>query len=127
MASAAGMLAPIPAMFLLAKETGEFVPPNWWQLYLWSFAIAYLGVNFAVPLRRQYVVIEKLRFPTGTTNGSGDPIVTKGNVGDGYIQGAELSYAFDITENTELYVKLQDMLMKQIKGTVPTKIKITPG
>jgi len=66
MASAAGMLAPIPAMFLLAKESGDFVPPNWWQLYLWSFAIAYLGVNFAVPLRRQYVVIEKLRFPTGT-------------------------------------------------------------
>ncbi|MCK5944382.1 MAG: TonB-dependent receptor, partial [Planctomycetes bacterium] len=44
-----------------------------------------------------------LRFPTGTTNGAGDPIVTKGNVGDGYIQGAELSYVVELMERTELF------------------------
>lgn len=44
-----------------------------------------------------------LRFPTGTTNLAGDPIVTKGNVGDGYIQGAELSYAVEVVERTELF------------------------
>ncbi|SMF05032.1 OPT family oligopeptide transporter [Pseudobacteriovorax antillogorgiicola] len=60
MASAAGLLAPIPAMGML----GEEIPT--WGLFAWSLAIAYLGVMLAVPLRRQYVVIEKLRFPTGT-------------------------------------------------------------
>jgi len=60
MASAAGMLAPIPALHMLGYE----IP--WWALGLWSASIAYLGVMFAVPLRRQYVVQEKLRFPTGT-------------------------------------------------------------
>ena len=60
MASAAGLLAPIPAMKMLGHE----IPT--WGLFVWAAAVAYLGVMFAVPLRRQYVVIEKLRFPTGT-------------------------------------------------------------
>lgn len=44
-----------------------------------------------------------LRFPTGTTTSSGDPIVTKGNVGDGYIQGFELSYVVELMARTELF------------------------
>ncbi len=60
MASAGGFVAPIPAMFALGYE----IPL--WGLFLWSMSVAYLGVFFAVPLRAQYVDIEKLRFPTGT-------------------------------------------------------------
>lgn len=60
MTSAAGLLAPIPAMIMLGHTF------HWWELLIWSFAVAYLGVFFAVPLRRQMVLVEKLRFPTGT-------------------------------------------------------------
>jgi len=60
MASAAGLVAPIPAMALLGFD----IP--WHALMLWSLAVAYLGVFFAVPLRRQMVEVDKLRFPTGT-------------------------------------------------------------
>ncbi|MCP4809222.1 MAG: OPT family oligopeptide transporter [Proteobacteria bacterium] len=60
MTSAAGLLAPIPAMIMLGHTF------EWWELLIWSFAVAYLGVFFAVPLRRQMVLVEKLRFPTGT-------------------------------------------------------------
>jgi uncharacterized oligopeptide transporter (OPT) family protein len=60
MTSAAGLLAPIPAMSMLGYE---FTPG---QLVLWALSVAYLGVFFAVPLRRQMVLVEKLRFPTGT-------------------------------------------------------------
>ncbi|HAA54485.1 MAG TPA: hypothetical protein DCE42_06995 [Myxococcales bacterium] len=60
MASAAGLLAAIPAMNML----GYNLP--WYGLFLWALSVAYLGVFFAVPLRRQMVVVEKLRFPTGT-------------------------------------------------------------
>lgn len=60
MASAGGFVAPIPAMFALGYD----IPL--WGLFLWSMSVAYLGVFFAVPLRAQYVDIEKLRFPTGT-------------------------------------------------------------
>ena len=60
MTSAAGLLAPIPAMSMLGYE---FTPG---QLVAWALSVAYLGVFFAVPLRRQMVLVEKLRFPTGT-------------------------------------------------------------
>ncbi|MGE0791954.1 MAG: OPT family oligopeptide transporter [Sandaracinaceae bacterium] len=59
MASAAGLVAAIPAMQLLDFEL------SWYQLMLWALAVAFLGVFFAVPLRRQMVEIDKLRFPTG--------------------------------------------------------------
>lgn len=64
MPSAAGMLAPIPAMSMLGHEVPLYA------LFLWALSIAYLGVFFAVPLRRQYVVAEKLRFPSGTATAS---------------------------------------------------------
>ena len=60
MTSAAGLLACIPAMGMLGHELSYF------QLTVWAASIAYLGVFFAVPLRRQMVLVEKLRFPTGT-------------------------------------------------------------
>ena len=60
MSSAAGFVSCIPAM----KMLGYDIPV--WGLFAWSLSVAYLGVMFSVPLRRQYVVIEKLRFPTGT-------------------------------------------------------------
>ena len=60
MASAGGLVAAIPAMELL----GHQLP--WTSLVLWTFSVAFLGVFFAVPLRRQMVEVDKLRFPTGT-------------------------------------------------------------
>ncbi len=60
MASAAGLLAPIPAMQLLGFE----IPIA--GLLVWGVSVAYLGVFFAVPLRRQMIEVDKLRFPTGT-------------------------------------------------------------
>lgn len=60
MTSAAGLLAPIPAMRMMGYEF------TYVQLTVWAISVAYLGVFFAVPLRRQMVLVEKLRFPTGT-------------------------------------------------------------
>lgn len=60
MASAAGLVAAIPAMEMLGYE----IAPS--SLLIWAVAVAFLGVFFAVPLRRQMVEIDNLRFPTGT-------------------------------------------------------------
>ncbi|QEG37269.1 OPT family oligopeptide transporter [Bythopirellula goksoeyrii] len=60
MSTAAGLVAPIPAMIMLGYEV------SFPSLFMWAVAVAFLGVFFAVPLRRQYVEVEKLRFPTGT-------------------------------------------------------------
>lgn len=59
MAGAAGLLSSIPALGLLGTTL------SWWELMIWALSIGYLGVFFAVPLRNQMVVVEKLRFPTG--------------------------------------------------------------
>ncbi len=60
MASTAGLLSAIPALAMLGTEL------SWGQLVLWGTAVGFLGVFYAVPLRNQMVVLEKLRFPTGT-------------------------------------------------------------
>jgi hemoglobin/transferrin/lactoferrin receptor protein len=44
-----------------------------------------------------------LRFPTGTTTPGGQPIVTKANVGDGYVEGIELQYGWEFLERTTLF------------------------
>jgi uncharacterized oligopeptide transporter (OPT) family protein len=60
MASSAGLLAPVPAMLIMGYD----IPPL--ALLPWGLAVAYLGVFFAVPLRAQYVLLERLPFPSGT-------------------------------------------------------------
>jgi uncharacterized oligopeptide transporter (OPT) family protein len=57
----------IPALekLLKASEGGPIVlsiP----MLIFWSFGVAFFGVFFAVPLRRQVIIREKLKFPSGT-------------------------------------------------------------
>jgi hemoglobin/transferrin/lactoferrin receptor protein len=44
-----------------------------------------------------------LRFPTGATNAAGQPIVTKDNVGEGYVEGVELQYGWEFCERTSLF------------------------
>ncbi len=84
MTSAAGLLSAIPALGLLVHDhmarlpkdsaVGEapvqilqHIPPlGVTELMLWGASVAFLGVFFAIPLRKQMVVQEKLRFPTGT-------------------------------------------------------------
>jgi OPT family oligopeptide transporter len=60
MSSAAGLVSAIPAMSMLGYKLSMM------ELFAWALSIAYLGVFFAIPLRKQMVVVEKLRFPTGT-------------------------------------------------------------
>jgi uncharacterized oligopeptide transporter (OPT) family protein len=60
MASASGLLAAIPAMMLLGNTVSGI------SIVLWGTVVTLLGIFFAVPLRRQFVEIEKLRFPTGS-------------------------------------------------------------
>ena len=60
MASATGLLAPIPAMALLGVGLSTV------ELVLWSLTITYFGVFLATGLRRHFILVEKLPFPDGT-------------------------------------------------------------
>ena len=60
MASATGLLAPLPAMALAGVGLSAF------ELIVWSLTITYLGVFLASALRRHFILVEKLTFPSGT-------------------------------------------------------------
>ena len=69
-ASAAGSLGNIvnviPALILLAESGVIERGPTFTEVLLWVFFTSFLGVFFAIPLRRQMLVIDRLTFPTGT-------------------------------------------------------------
>ncbi|KAI0009328.1 OPT superfamily oligopeptide transporter [Xylariaceae sp. FL0662B] len=61
-----GFVGVLPAMEYLLKSS-EQGPVNLsiWKLIIWSLGLCYFGVVFAVPLRRQVIIREQLRFPSG--------------------------------------------------------------
>ena len=55
-----GTVAVIPGLMLLTGQTLAT-----WQVFLWITALACLGVCVAVPMKRQLIHREQLRFPSG--------------------------------------------------------------
>lgn len=68
--SAAGSIGNIvnvvPAFVVMAAAGTIPRAMTWWQVMLYVFSTSLIGVFFAIPLRKQVVVEEKLRFPSGT-------------------------------------------------------------
>ncbi|KAJ6787478.1 hypothetical protein PWT90_02702 [Aphanocladium album] len=61
-----GFVGVIPAMnFLLSPDERGPLDLSIWQLVIWSLGLCYFGVVFAVPLRKQVIIRERLRFPSG--------------------------------------------------------------
>ncbi|TLD25669.1 putative oligopeptide transporter [Venturia nashicola] len=62
-----GFVGVVPALeYLLLPEEGGPLNIGILKLVVWSVGIAFFGVVFAVPLRRQVIIREKLKFPSGT-------------------------------------------------------------
>ncbi|MFN8176819.1 MAG: OPT/YSL family transporter [bacterium] len=62
--SSAGLVSAVPALTMLTGYT--FV---WWQLTLLIGFILYLGLFMAIPLKRQMISIDSLRFPANIPTG----------------------------------------------------------
>lgn len=62
-----GFVGVIPALnFLLKSSENGPLDLSLTKLIVWSLGIAFFGVVFAVPLRRQVILREQLKFPSGT-------------------------------------------------------------
>ncbi|KAF2130473.1 OPT superfamily oligopeptide transporter [Dothidotthia symphoricarpi CBS 119687] len=62
-----GFVGVIPALnYLLREEENGPLDISLWRLIVWSVGICFFGVVFAVPLRREMIIREKLKFPSGT-------------------------------------------------------------
>ncbi|RPA79468.1 OPT superfamily oligopeptide transporter [Ascobolus immersus RN42] len=63
----ASLVGVIPAVeHLLKKHEGGPIELSLIHIIIWSLGVAFFGVFFAVPLRKQVIVKEKLKFPSGT-------------------------------------------------------------
>lgn len=56
----AGMVNAIPALMVLTKRQLTFT-----EAAAWLISVAFLGVCFAIPLKRQMINVENLKFPSG--------------------------------------------------------------
>ncbi|PVI00331.1 oligopeptide transporter-like protein [Periconia macrospinosa] len=62
-----GFVGVIPALnYLLKPEENGPLDISLPRLIIWSLGICFFGVVFAVPLRREVIIREKLKFPSGT-------------------------------------------------------------
>ncbi len=62
-----GFVGVMPALnYMLKPEEQGPLFLSLWKLILWSLGLCYFGVVFAVPLRRQVIIRERLKFPSGT-------------------------------------------------------------
>ncbi|KAJ2522965.1 OPT super, partial [Coemansia sp. RSA 2049] len=65
---AGGFVGILPALKMLSGEEagGARTVLGYGQLCAWGLGLTFFGVFFAIPLRKQTIVREKLRFPSGT-------------------------------------------------------------
>jgi uncharacterized oligopeptide transporter (OPT) family protein len=62
--SSAGLVSAVPALTMLTGYT--FV---WWQLTLFIGLVLYMGLFMAIPLKRQMIQVDSLRFPANIPTG----------------------------------------------------------
>ncbi|MFH1144210.1 MAG: OPT family oligopeptide transporter [Candidatus Eisenbacteria bacterium] len=62
--SSAGLVSAVPALTMLTGQ--EFI---WWQLMIFIGVILYLGLFMAIPLKRQMIQVDNLRFPGNIPTG----------------------------------------------------------
>jgi uncharacterized oligopeptide transporter (OPT) family protein len=62
------IITAIPAMLMLSATPDDPRGHNlpWWFVALWTFVLACLGGSLAIPMKRNMINREKLRFPEGT-------------------------------------------------------------
>ncbi|KIW47009.1 uncharacterized protein PV06_02623 [Exophiala oligosperma] len=62
-----GFVGVMPSLeFLLKKSEGAPIDLGIWRLFIWGVGLCLFGVVFAVPLRKQVIIRERLKFPSGT-------------------------------------------------------------
>lgn len=96
-----GFVAVIPALeYLLKADEGGPLRLGLWKLIVWAVGICFFGVVFAVPLRRQVIIRERLRFPSGTATALMIGVL-HGEKGDAKVLTQEDGHLKDSEENEE--------------------------
>lgn len=62
--ASAGLVSAVPALMMV---TGRTLPG--WKISLWVATLTLLGLTMAIPMKRQMINVENLKFPTGFATG----------------------------------------------------------
>ncbi|MGC8762716.1 MAG: OPT/YSL family transporter [Acidobacteriota bacterium] len=62
--ASAGLVSAVPALMMV---TGKTLPG--WKISLWVATLTLLGLTMAIPMKRQMINVENLKFPTGFATG----------------------------------------------------------
>ena len=71
------------------------------KLVLWSLGVCLFGVVFAVPLRKEVIVREKLRFPSGTASALMLRVLHRSGKNDEKDKGRQVSYSTETRRDEE--------------------------
>lgn len=87
-----GFVGVMPSLeFLLKKSESAPIDLSLWRLIVWGIGLCLFGVVFAVPLRKQVIIRERLKFPSGTATALMISVLHGGAHGAGEVetQGTE--------------------------------------
>ncbi|UQA57356.1 OPT family oligopeptide transporter [Polyangium aurulentum] len=116
------MVSAIPALFMLSVTSdapgGQHLP--WYVLAPWTAFIALLGATLAIPMKRNMINQERLRFPTGTAAAvTLQSLYSKGE--DALVKGRALLTAAAVAGVVPL---LKDLELFKIKALHPLGLAI---
>ncbi|KAF3925513.1 hypothetical protein AA313_de0209473 [Arthrobotrys entomopaga] len=87
MSLSAGLIGVIPAIEkLLSTAEGGPIILSTPSLIIWCLGLAFFGVIFSVPLRKQLIIREKMKFPSGTATAT---LITMLHKGQADMHGSE--------------------------------------
>jgi uncharacterized oligopeptide transporter (OPT) family protein len=106
--SSAGLVSAVPALSMLTGY--EFV---WWQLAIFIGGILYLGLFMAIPLKRQMIQVDNLRFPGNIPTGETlKAMYSKGN------EAVKKAKALGLAGGTGILIAI----FRDIAGWIPAQI-----
>ncbi len=122
--SSAGLVSSIPAMTMLRQDGTITIPDlDGWRLTAWMLGVSVLGVVVAVPLKRNMINAEQLRFPGGIV--CAETIKTMHSAGKESMQKARsLLYAALGAATLKLALESKLGVLKNIPEVIPFPGKI---
>lgn len=85
-----GFVGVMPALnFLLRPDENGPIVLGTGKLIIWAVGICFFGVVFAVPLRREVIIRERLKFPSGTATALVIGVLHGNHDGDGPAKGGD--------------------------------------
>lgn len=116
--SSAGLVSSIPAMAMLQKDGIPMPTLDGWRLAAWMLGVSVLGVVVAVPLKRNMINAEQLRFPGGIV--CAETIRTMHSAGKESMQRARsLLYAALGAATLKLALESKLGILKKIPDVIP--------